>query len=157
VWRALARSAEIHRRRPIAQRFQVTENSGEPYPAILALYLFSKDCWRPILADKFEPSRPEMSFVAVHFLFSGCTEWLAGAAPGPNRFGCWPSGILQRIFPSSNSGEKMTGCVSAQIRRLLQDRSTVDVSWSYQSFGDQLANPSQVELVVFVVVYFALV
>jgi hypothetical protein len=89
-----ARSAQIGTPDSISQRFQVSAYSGEPYAAILACNLLSKDNWRAALFNEASHLGPKVSFVGLSLALSCCAKGLAGAATSPNRDTCGPSGEL---------------------------------------------------------------
>ncbi|HEX3122196.1 MAG TPA: hypothetical protein VHQ21_02755, partial [Rhodanobacteraceae bacterium] len=63
VRRPDARSAQIAGPDGISQCFQVSAYSGEPYAAILARNLLSKDACRPALRDEVQELGPQMPLV----------------------------------------------------------------------------------------------
>jgi hypothetical protein len=78
VRRAFARSAQIGTRDGIAQVFQVSKYSGEPFTSVRACNLLSKDRCRTALADEPAKLWPQVSGVFGAFSFPGAREWLAG-------------------------------------------------------------------------------
>jgi hypothetical protein len=74
-----ARSAQIGSCCGIAQRFQVSENSGEPFTSILARNLLAKDNCRSALADETAELRPKVTRVRRPQSLASRREWLAWA------------------------------------------------------------------------------
>jgi hypothetical protein len=94
-----------------------------------------------------------VAFVLVAKLFSGATEWLAGAGAGPNRSIGWPSSKLQGIVPPSNSGEEMALGVSCEIAGLhITDTSPINVAGGNKSGCDKFSQPGCGFWVKFIVI-----
>jgi hypothetical protein len=78
VRRSDARSAQIGGPEGISNSFQVSANSGEPFAAILARNLLSKDSCRLALGDERVKSGPQVSFVGMAFSLSRARKRLTG-------------------------------------------------------------------------------
>tara|TARA_R110000744_G_scaffold303459_1_gene412134 strand:- start:28 stop:459 length:432 start_codon:yes stop_codon:yes gene_type:complete len=104
---ARARSAQIGGPDSISCVFQISAYSAEPFPAILARNLFSKDRWRSALGDEFVKSGPEVSFVFMAFSLSRARKRLTGTGAGPDGSVFGPSSKLEGVGPAADSGEEV--------------------------------------------------
>lgn len=77
-----ARGFDWDRPHGVVHGFQITAHKGDPRSP--SRNLFSKDCCRASLGDKFSPNRPEMTGVGEPKLPTGNTPRLAGATPAPH-------------------------------------------------------------------------
>jgi hypothetical protein len=114
VRRPDARSAQIGSPNRIADCFQVSSYSGEPFTSILARDLFSKNNCRSADLDKLKPDRPEMAFVEFPTPLSGARKRLARAASRPNRGICRPAGELEGKGPTADSRKEVALRVSCE-------------------------------------------
>jgi hypothetical protein len=73
-----ARSAQIGGPDSISQCFQVSAYSREPYAAILARNLLSKDDWREALSNEASEDRLEVSFIGFSPAQTRRTKRLTG-------------------------------------------------------------------------------
>jgi len=107
VRRPDARSAQIGGPDRISQCFQVSAYSGEPFTSKLARNLFSKHNWRTALGDEASKLGPEVPLVGFRFPLPRRAERLAGTGAGPDGFVGGPSGELEGILPSADTGEEV--------------------------------------------------
>ncbi len=123
-----ARSAQIGGPDGIAQCFQVSPYSGEPCTSKAARNLLSKDRCRTALGDEASKLGPEMAGVGFALALPRLADGLAGAASGPNRAACWPSGQLQSVLPSADTSEEMCPTVRRDILGFdIHDTPFIDV------------------------------
>jgi hypothetical protein len=143
VRRPDARSAQIGGPDRISHAFQVSSYSGEPFTSKRACNLLAKDCCRSALGDKASQLGPQVALVCFSALTTGDTERLARATSGPNWNVSWPTGELQGVSPSSDSGEEVALGVSSEVSGLnVTDTSGVDMAVGDQFCANQLAQPS---------------
>jgi hypothetical protein len=152
VGRARARSAQIGGPDTISQCFQVSAYSSEPFTAILARNLLSKDDWRAALRDEAGELWPQVALVGCAFALSRSAEGLAGARAGPDWPLIRPPGQLQGLRPAANTRKEMTLCISLQVVRLnVYDAAAVNVARRDAAERDQVFQPVssiRIELVV---------
>lgn len=110
-----ARSRDTGRCDGVTDSFHVSLNKVEPAVADRRFNLFTKDDRRVALLNEAEPGGPEVPFVAGALLLSGCAEWLAGAASGPDGPVVRPSGEAQGVTPHPDAGEEVALRVSDKI------------------------------------------
>ncbi|MBB5543572.1 hypothetical protein GGD70_003887 [Paraburkholderia fungorum] len=91
----------------VTHRFQVSLNKVDPRVDVLARNLFSKDDWRPALADEPCPSGPKVPLVSKPSAFACRAERLARTGTGPNRSIVRPASESKRVRPDTDSGEEM--------------------------------------------------
>jgi hypothetical protein len=102
---AEARSAQIARPKGVVRVFQISRYKIEPIER--ACNLLSNNDWRAALADEFEPSGPEMSFVGKAFLLACTAEGLAGTASRPDGTVICPSGLAQGVTPDTDARKEV--------------------------------------------------
>lgn len=107
VRRTDPRSAQIGGPNFIAQTFQVSPYSGEPFTSKRARNLFSKRDCRVAESDEVAKEWPEVSGVFCSELFAGLRERLTGARAGSHGLVVRPSGELECERPSADAGEEM--------------------------------------------------
>jgi len=110
-----ARSAGIDRPDGVTRCFQVSANKVEPSKAVRACNLLAKDNVRPALRDEPRPVRPEMAAIVEAARAPCGTEWLAGAASGPDFEIVGPACESERVGPDPDAGEGVALSVSSEI------------------------------------------
>jgi len=92
-----ARSAQICRPEGVSLAFHVRRYKVEPSEAVFTRNLFSKDDWRPALADEMQERWPYMPLVRKPLSFACRAERLAWAGAGPHWSIVWPSSLSQGV------------------------------------------------------------
>lgn len=170
VRRADARSAQIGADSGIGHCFQVSLNSAEPQPSVLACNLLAKDDWRAALADKTAKFRPKVTVVRMAITsaseademsgfarvaditraatFRASLSWgrrregRAGAGAGPDGSVVGPSGETQGAAPDADACEEVALGIPPQIvGSNIADIPLVHVARRDQALGDQIAEP----------------
>jgi len=142
VGRADARSAQIGSPAGISQVFQVKANSGEPFTAILARNLLSKDRCRTALGDEAVKSGPKVALVGVPLSLASARKRLTGTGACPDSSGVFESGPSQGERPSADSGEEMALGVTPKIRRLnIDNGSFIHIPWGDMPLLDEFPQP----------------
>jgi len=148
-----ARRAQIGGPDSMSQCLQVSANSGEPSPSILARNLLSKDDWRAALRNEAAELGPEVALVIDPASFAGGGEGLAGTGPGPDGPVVRPASQSKSEGPSADAREEVRLRVALEVVRLdIGNAPGVDVAGRDVPFGDQLAQPCGRAGVEFVVV-----
>jgi hypothetical protein len=155
VRRADARSAQIGGPDFIAQCFQVSAYSGEPFTSSVARNLFSKDDWRAALGDEPSHLGPQVSLVVGAPSLARSAERLAWTRACPNRPVVGPSGESQGVGPAADTGEQVDGLVWCKVIGCqLRDGTCVDGGFGDVALTRKLAEPGSGLGVVLVQVHF---
>jgi hypothetical protein len=88
--------------------FQISSNSVEPTIPSLTCNLLSHDDRGPPSGDKTMEVGPQVPCIVNTSPFSCDREWLARAAPSPDRPVVGPFGKSEGVRPSSNPGKEVT-------------------------------------------------
>jgi len=107
VRRADTRSRQIGGPDGISQVLQVSAYSSEPFAAILACNLLSKDDWRAALGDEAVKSGPEVSLVGMALAVSSARKRLTGTGAGPDGPVGGPAGKGKGERPAADAGEEV--------------------------------------------------
>jgi hypothetical protein len=138
--RADARGFDRHCPHGVAQGFQVTTHSCEPFSR--DRNLLSKNNCRAALGDEASKLGPEMAGIGFAAALAGLGEGLAGAGAGPYRTICRPTSEPESLRPTSDAREKMRLGVSRHITGLdFPDVPLIDVPLWNQFLLDQLPQP----------------
>lgn len=138
----------------ISTCFQISPNAGEPFLAVLACNLLSKDSWRTALSDEAVKSGPEVSFVGMALSLSSDRKRLTGTGAGPDG-PIAPSCELERVCPPADASEEMCLVKSSDIICVhFQDAAAIDFASGNQFRVNQVAKPCANECVVIVVIDF---
>lgn len=146
-----ARGFDWDRPHGVVHGFQITAHKGDPRSP--SRNLFSKDCWRASLGDKFSPNRPEVTGVGEAKLPTGDTPRLAGAASAPYRPFVRPPGNSEGEWPSANSREEMALDVPPQfVGTHINDAAFVNIAGRDPAPGNKASEGSCGCWVVFIVI-----
>jgi hypothetical protein len=151
VRRADTRGLDRHCPHGVFHGFHITAYNSEPFSSLRRL--LSKDDCRAALSNEFTPNWPEVALVGESFVASDLGKWLAGARACPNRSVICPSRKSEGVRPSASTGEEVTLSVALEVGGPhFNNGSFVNVAIRYQSFRDQVAQPSHCVRCVLVVV-----
>ena len=89
----------------ISNSFHIMPDGGEPFAAIFASNLLSKDNWRAALGDEAVKSGPQVAFVGMAFPESSDRKRLTWTGACPAWF--LPSCEVESKRPSSDSCEEV--------------------------------------------------
>jgi hypothetical protein len=153
VRRAEARSAQIGSPDFIAQTFQVSAYSGEPFTPKRTRNLFSKRDCSVAESDEVAEDGPEVSFVFSAELLSALREWLTGTRAGSHWLVVRPSGESERKRPSADAGEEVLLSVASEFIGLhVHDAAFIHITSRDDVGADEFAQPCGSLRVIFIVV-----
>jgi hypothetical protein len=128
-------------------------NKVEPYKAVLARNLLTKDDWRAALADEVMPVRPEVPLVSKPAASASRAERLARTGASPCGSAVRPPGAAEGVAPDPNAGEEVALGVPLEfVGGDVTDVPLIDIARRDVARGDQVAKPGRAELVDLVVV-----
>lgn len=104
---AEARSAQIRNPEGVTRCFQVSRYKIEPFEAIRARNLLTKDDCRLALLDEVEPVRPEVPLVSSPLSCACRAERLARARSRPSDKTIGPAGGVEHGVPDCDAAEEM--------------------------------------------------
>lgn len=146
-----ARGFDWDRPHGVVHGFQITAHKGDPCRP--SRNLFSKDCCRASLGDKFSPNRPEVTRIGEAKLAPGDASRLAGAASAPHGSLVGPSGNAEGKRPSADACEEMALDVAPEfVGAHVNDASFVNIAGRDPAPSDKASEGSCGGRIVFIVI-----